>query len=287
MPARSKLGIGNIGIDSNTLNVSMNLEGRQALMPYTTPRGSMAAAFAYIQALHGGRAYWPTFNRDYISALSLNLQTTNATISPKQPAKDGYIAVTELLSSVSAFLSDQSAAYDIDSGVHNWNPIPGLTLFCWFKLNSLNVERPLLGNWNADITNAVYRMHIAASGNYLQLDVSQTGSWTASQRVTVGTSCVASKWYFATARWKPSTELDVRLYDVDGLVSEATNTTSIVSTLKRPGAASFFRIGANIKNGPAYAYMNGQIAQSFFGVSYLPDAELDFIWKLTRSMFKV
>lgn len=275
------LGRRNIGMDSNKLNASLNLQGNQSLMPYTTVAGAFAATLSLWSNLPGTRYFYPHYNRDYNSTqgLSLNYVTGRPTVLTQK----SLIPYIKFYPPYQQYLYHTASGGNVDSGAHDWNQTIGLTIGCWFFIDVLGTERGLISNWNAQTSDAAYRLHVGST-NFPAFGVSNTGSYTASNHVNAVNTVVASKWYLAIGRWNPSTEIQINVWDVDGLIETTSKTASIVATLFQASPVRF-AVGMHTSSGPTVRYWDGGIAFPFMAVNYHSDTMVDLMWKSSRAMF--
>lgn len=275
------LGRRNIGMDSNKLNASLNLQGNQSLMPYTTPYGAFAATCSIWPHLPGTRYFYPFYNRD--ATASQNLSLNYVTGRPTVFTQNSLIPYTKFHPTYQQYLYHTAAGGNVDSGVYDWNQTPGLTIGCWFFLDALGTERGLISNWNDATNDASYRLYVRST-NVPAFSITNTGSYLASNHVPAVNALVAAKWYLAIGRWQRSTKVEIKIWDVDGLVETASKTSSIISSLTQASPVRF-AVGMHVDNGSVTRYWDGGIALPFMAVNYHSDTMVDLMWRSSRAMF--
>ena len=152
----------------------------------------------------------------------------------------------------------------------------GLTFGGIWRFNSLPVvDQAFISKYNATGNQRQY-MLLSTTGLVFQLVVSSNG--TATTIVTATDTNVVDTWYFVVGRFTPSTELLLRVNDV-----EYVNTTSIPASLYAAGTSAF-RIGSRGDSGITF---DGGCALAFLAAAVWPDSLLNNLYNRSRPLFGI
>jgi hypothetical protein len=184
--------------------------------------------------------------------------------------------------------------WTVDAGVHNWNPNPGLTVGSWVRHKSYSVplSSGIISCWNGDIDSRVWRLlnvnfpSVVSGVNRPRFDISSSGT-ALSKTIEIAVTPTIDEWVFYVGRWKPSTSIDVFLFEKSGL-TKGTNTTTIPATLHRPTAANTDAYwGSYVNVGPTHNTADADLTMGFMVVTALTDAQIQRFYNISRHVFGV
>ena len=165
----------------------------------------------------------------------------------------------------------------------------GITVGVWAWLDTVTANSALFSAWNANTTNAAWRLYVEDTAalntnqHSLVFDVSSTGSFELGQQVGVDVEINTNEWVFCVGRWSPSVALTADLF-MRGVNTSGINTTSIVSDLY-DGDNGY--IGNMISGAGANAVLDGRIGLTFFHGSLMTDAQVAKIYQMSRHIYGV
>jgi len=158
-----------------------------------------------------------------------------------------------------------------------------LTVWCWARFDDsapANAE-VVMAKWDETSGNQrEWRLlrRSNANGRNARFQISTDG--TAIVTVTSAGALVEDTWYFLAARFYPTTEINVWVYDV-----EARNVALIPGSIF-DGTARF-TIGAEDTTIGATLYMDGKVTLAGMCMAYLPDVVIQTLYHRTRALFNV
>lgn len=182
----------------------------------------------------------------------------------------------------------------IEAAIHSRNPTVGLTCGAWVRHTdwAASSSQGLLSSWNIQAGSRIWilfntRFPSVVSGtDRPSFIVSSTGAASAGV-VELAVTPTVDEWVFYVARWTPSSETKIWLFDGNTETTN-TNTTSIPATLYRPTAGnSYGYVGAYLDGSGVPQTLEGDMGLSFFCANAMTDAEVSVIHSLSRNIYGV
>lgn len=258
----------------------MELERQVDRLKVRQSQSPMALAIGLYQGLPGLVGFWPMSSVQRSTGSVYDLSEQGRTLSyngnPTFNLYNGLVPYIDF-DGTGDYLSraDETDLDILGSEAIFASPMRGLTMGGWFWFNTLvaSTSYGMMSKYVATGSQISYGLWRRGTGNAIGFAVSNNGSSTV---IVDSISPITNQWYFAVARYIPSTSLALF---VNG--SSYLNTTSIPSSIFN--STSPFEIGRI----DATLTLAGRASLCFLCANALPDILISEIFQQTRSLFGV